>query len=443
MSNAPITQSNNHTNHSPGAGYKQTEVGVIPEDWVLVPLESIIMNGGLVRGPFGGALKKEFFVNRGYKVYEQRNAIYGTADKGDYFIDGSKFQELERFQVQSGDFIVSCSGTIGSIYQIPNGAPEGVINQALLKISLNVKRADPDFFLAIFRSQSFQERIKDNSHGGAMQNLIGMDVFKKTLFPLPPTLAEQRAIADALSDADALIESLEQLIAKRRAVKQGAMQALLTGKTRLPGFEGEWITAVLGRMGKCYRGVTYNPNLDLMLFDTASTLRLLRSNNVQEGRIVFSGIQYVNSSCVSFDQRLRPDDILICMANGSRELVGKAGRFTDGDSFSYTFGAFMGCFRPEIYTADPSFVFRLFQTAEYRAHIDLLLAGSSINNLSPVNVESLVVKIPLDKTEQTAIASVLSDMDAEIAALEAKLGKARQVKQGMMQELLTGRTRLV
>src|SRR5690554_2912168 len=115
-------------------GYKQTEVGVIPEDWLVLMLEEMAISGGLVRGPFGGAIKKEHFVKSGFKVYEQRNAIYATLSLGEYYIDKKKFLELKRFSVQKNDFIVSCSGTIGKIFQIPGHAPEGVINQALLKI---------------------------------------------------------------------------------------------------------------------------------------------------------------------------------------------------------------------------------------------------------------------------------------------------------------------
>jgi type I restriction enzyme S subunit len=115
-------------------GYKLTEVGVIPEDWKTETLERVCVPGGLVRGPFGGAIKKEFFVKDGFKVYEQRNAIYRNADLGFYFIDESKYRELKRFEVKEGDFIVSCSGTIGKIFQIPGDAKAGVINQALLKI---------------------------------------------------------------------------------------------------------------------------------------------------------------------------------------------------------------------------------------------------------------------------------------------------------------------
>ena len=212
-------------------GYQETEAGVIPADWTTLALENAAIN--LVRGPFGGALKKAFFVEKGYKVYEQGNAIYETSEAGDYFIDLKKYKELERFRVQPGDFIVSCAGTIGRIYRIPKEAPEGVINQALLKISINPLKINEAYFLAVFKSNSFQERIKENTHGGAMQNLVGMDVFRKTLLPSPPTLAEQTAIAEILSDMDAEITALEGKLSKARQVKAGMMSELLTGRIRL------------------------------------------------------------------------------------------------------------------------------------------------------------------------------------------------------------------
>ena len=153
-------------------------------------------------------------------------------------------------------------------------------------------------------------------------------------------------------------------------------------------------------------------------------------------------IQFVNSARVKSEQLLKPHDVLICMANGSKALVGKAGFFNVADGHEYTFGAFMGCFRTESTVSNPAFVFYLFQTARYRDYINNLLAGSSINNLNPGSIESLEFRLP-QMSEQTAIATVLSDMDTELTALETRLAKARQIKQGMMQELLTGRIRLL
>jgi type I restriction enzyme S subunit len=181
---------------------------------------------------------------------------------------------------------------------------------------------------------------------------------------------------------------------------------------------------------------------DLSTHDTASTKRLLRSNNVQSAIVVTHEVQFVNAARVSMHQILKKDDILICMANGSKTLVGKAGVFNVSNGYEYTFGAFMGCFRADDTEANPTFVFYLFQTARYRDYINNLLAGSSINNLRPSSIESLEFDMPA-APEQTAIAAVLSDMDTELAALQARRSKTQSLKQAMMQELLTGRIRLV
>jgi type I restriction enzyme S subunit len=345
-----------------------------------------------------------------------------------------------RSRVQPLDVVVSVKGTTGRIGIVPDHF-DGNISRDLARIR---PREDfsPAFVFHMLQSGPAQNRL-DGATVGTTRRELSIAILKRFSIPLPATKSEQEAIAWALSEADALIESLEQLLTKKRHLKQGAMQELLTGKKRLQGFVEDWHEIDLGQMGKCFRGVSYNPGADLYPFDTDSTLRLLRSNNIRDARLVLSDMQYVDSRRVSTEQRLRSGDVLICMANGSRDLVGKAGLFIGDDEVGYTFGAFMGCFRPNCQISDPDFVFYLFQTESYRAHIAVLLAGSSINNLTPKNVEAFAIPIPPQKLEQAAIAAVISDLDAEIATLEAKLEKARQVKQGMMQKLLTGRIRLV
>lgn len=213
-------------------GTKQSELGEIPEDWNLVSLQNMATPNGLVRGPFGGAIKKEHFTKTGYKVYEQRNAIYETINIGNYYIDQKKFDELKRFSISHNDLIVSCSGKIGRIYQIPNKYPKGVINQALLKITLN-QSIDSKYFYHYFKWDEFQKRIIDGTQGGAMKNLVGMAEFKQSLMPLPTIKEEQTAIATILSNMDEEIQALEQRLSKTLQIKQGMMQELLTGKTRL------------------------------------------------------------------------------------------------------------------------------------------------------------------------------------------------------------------
>ena len=257
-----------------------------------------------------------------------------------------------------------------------------------------------------------------------------------------PPYHEQRVVAEVLSDVDRMLGALEFLIAKKSAIRLASMQQLLTGKVRLAGHSGEWIMKRLGDIGSCMRGVSYDPLTDVSNHDKDTTVRLLRSNNVQ-GAAVFSGdVQYVNCNRVADTQIMRQNDILICMANGSKELVGKSGLFTLSDGNLYTFGAFMGCFRTALSGYDPRFVFYLLQTSAFRDYLGQTLAGSSINNLRPVDIETAMFRFP-DRHEQAAIVAVLSDMDAEISALEARRDKMLAIKQGMMQQLLTGRVRLV
>ncbi|MFT6638209.1 MAG: type I restriction enzyme S subunit [Flavobacterium sp.] len=202
-------------------------------EWVEKSIESLVLKKGLIRGPFGGALKKEFFVQNGYKVYEQKNAIYKSVELGSYFIDNDKFKELKRFEIQENDFILSCSGTIGKMYQIPKEFEKGIINQALLIIRLDRTISDYKYFEHQFTSDVIQKDVVDDTQGGAMKNLVGMSDFKKATIPYPPSLDEQKAIAKILSDLDASLEQLENKKAKYQAIKQGMMQELLTGKTRL------------------------------------------------------------------------------------------------------------------------------------------------------------------------------------------------------------------
>ena len=315
---------------------------------------------------------------------------------------------------------------------------EAATNQACAAIIL--ENGSSHEYIFHFLVNQYEE-IRKLSNTGNQENLNGGLV--RSIPILRPPLAEQSAIATALGDVDALLAAQDALIAKKRAIKQGAMQELLTGKRRLPGFSGEWRVKRLGDFGACHRGVSYNPSTDLLRGDTQKSVRLLRANNVQDSSIDLAGIQFVRNERVADHQYLRSDDVLICMANGSKDLVGKAARFALFDGMKYTFGAFMGCYRPDPTKVSPIFSFYLFQTEAYRLHLANLLAGSSINNLSPKSIEGMEIAIPVQDEEQTAIAAALSDMDTELTALEAQRAKTAQLKQGMMQALLTGRIRLV
>lgn len=204
--------------------------GVIPHGWFKTDLASSCEKAeGVRRGPFGGALKKETFKKSGFAVYEQRNAIEDNVSNFRYFIDESKFRELKAFKVQENDFIVSCSGTLGKIAWLKN-SPEGVINQALLRLRINDQIVDPVYFLNLFRSPLIQEKLI--SQGGAIKNMVGVAELKSISFLLPPK-EEQEEIAKFFSLLNLEIELLTTERERMSTQKQGLMRKLLTGKKRV------------------------------------------------------------------------------------------------------------------------------------------------------------------------------------------------------------------
>lgn len=202
------------------------------EDWKEFKLKELCTKKGIVRGPFGGALKKEFFVQNGYKVYEQKNAIYKSLNMGNYFVDEKRYKEMTRFSVNENDLIISCSGTIGRIFRIPKNYPKGIINQALLKLTCDRNVIDVAFFEHLLNSSKIQSRIIESTQGGAMKNLIGMDEFRDLKFNIP-SIEEQRKIASILSDIGKEIISLKKELLAFQKQKQGLMQQLLTGNIRV------------------------------------------------------------------------------------------------------------------------------------------------------------------------------------------------------------------
>ena len=178
-----------------------------------------------VRGPFGGAIKKNCFVASGYAIYEQQHAIYGNTDIR-YFISDDKFKELKRFEVFPGDLIMSCSGTMGKIAIIPENAPKGVINQALLK--LTVKNEISAKYLKYYFENTITQQMNDEARGGAIKNVASVDVLKKIKMPVPP-LSEQERIVGILDKFDALLNTeLPAEIAARRKQYEYYREKLLT-----------------------------------------------------------------------------------------------------------------------------------------------------------------------------------------------------------------------
>ncbi|MEB2308911.1 MAG: restriction endonuclease subunit S [Candidatus Brocadiaceae bacterium] len=249
---------------------------------------------------------------------------------------------------------------------------------------------------------------------------------------LPPTKAEQNAIATVLSDADALISSLEKLIAKKRNIKQGAMQQLLTGKKRLPGFSGKWEVKRLGEIAQVdpeNLGSNTSPNY---------SFKYISLEDVDYGTLKGYTEQVFCIAPSRARRKVRKGDVLVSTVrpNLKSHLLVR----DDVVDMVCSTGFSVVRFNPAL--ADPAFIFAHLFAGSLERQIESLLTGSNYPAINSSDVKALRIPCPL-LPEQTAIAQVLSDMDAEIEALEKKLDKFRMIKQGMMQDLLTGKIRLV
>ena len=379
---------------------------------------------------------KRIFAHQTSKIGNIPFYKIGTFGKeADAYISSQLYEEYKAkySYPEKGDVLISAAGTLGRTV-VFDGHPAYFQDSNIVWLKIDKSQLSNDYLAQYYKV------IKWASSEGSTISRLYNGIIRDTEILLPP-LKEQAAIAKALSDVDGLISSLQKLIEKKKSIKQGAMQELLTGKKRLPGFSGEWNEGCIGDYCRCIRGVSYNGGTDLFLDENSCSFRLLRANNIQNGNFVPNDVQFVKKSCVSEEQVLQTNDILVCMANGSKPLVGK-NCFLNVRNGVYTFGAFMGCVRARTSSTCMKYIFQIMNSTIYWENISLLLSGSSINNLRPNDILNMTYKFP-SAIEQQAIAQVLSDMDSEIEQLEKKLAKYQQIKQGMMQELLTGRIRLV
>lgn len=249
-----------------------------------------------------------------------------------------------------------------------------------------------------------------------------------------PKYDEQRAIAAALSDVDALLDGLDRLIAKKRDLKRASMQQLLTGKTRLPGFEGEWEKAELKQLVET--PITDGPHMTPRFLENG--VPFLSVNNLVDNRINLSDLRYISKDDDQvFAKKCKPrrGDVLL----GKAASVGKVAIVEDDFDFNIWSPIALARVNDRI---KPKFLYYQLQGAACVRQIVLLTNSSSQGNIGMGDIEKLQISYP-STTEQKAIATVLSDMDAEIAALEERRNKTEDIKQAMMQELLTGKTRLV
>ena len=388
-------------------GYKTTEVGVIPLDWGVVPfglLTTVVASGRSGHGTKSGT----------YPVHGS-TGIIGYCETPEY---------------EGNSILAARVGANAGRLNLVSGKYGVTDNTILLRLR-------DDCSLPFFWRQLDAKKLNRMVFGSGQPLITGSQL--KALTVSVPPLAEQHTIAATLADVDALLAGLDRLIAKKRDLKQAAMQQLLTGQTRLPGFQGEWEVRRLGDLGATYGGLTGKSKADF----GSGTAKYVTFMNVMTNTVIDdSTFDSVRVSPAENQNRVELGDLLF---NGSSETPEEVAlcSLVARDVPNLYLNSFCFGFRPrEDAQTNGLFLTYYIRSAGGREIMKSLAQGSTRYNLSKKALLAAAVRLPA-VAEQDAIATVLSDMDAELTALEARRDKTRALKQGMMQELLTGRTRLV
>ena len=416
--------------------YKQTELGLLPEDWEVAKL------GEKFRFISNNTFSRDFLCEDG----EIKNIHYGdvlikygsTLDVSQSDIPTINSELLPSYQLkcfaEDGDIIIADTAedeTVCKATELWNIGGKRVVAGLHTMWCRPAQNTFAIKFLGYFMNTSLYHNQVLPLIQGIKVSSVSKSAIQGTWLCIPP-IEEQRRIASALTSIDNLIDSLDRQIAKKRDIKQGAMQQLLSGKKRLKGFTEPWVEKKLGDVVTNSTGLTYSPN-NVKKYGTL----VLRSSNIKNGKLIFEDNVFVEMS-IPERAKVHTNDLLVCVRNGSKALIGKSAVITE-DAEGMAFGAFMTILRAN--GIEQIFLNYYWQTDFVQKQVRDNM-GATINQITNADISDFDIYVPYSFTEQQSIASVLTFMDNELSALEAKRKKYEQIKQGMMQQLLTGRIRL-
>jgi type I restriction enzyme, S subunit len=410
-------------------GYKLTAVGVIPEEWkvsALSDVADIIDPQPDHRTPPEVARGEPYI---GISDFTDDNSVDWNSSRK--IVSAAVDKQAARFQLRRGDIIFGKIGTIGCPKFLPITFSRYVLSANILLIQPKI---EPRFLMAWLESVAVQKTINRDLHSTS-QAAFGIHKMRGLLIPQPPP-PEQRAIAAALSDVDALLGALERLIAKKHNIKQAAMQQLLTGRTRLPGFRGEWVVKRLGEIA------------DVKTGPFGSSLH--ESDYVRDGTPIITvehlgefGVEHFNLPMVSNVDYHRLRTYMLEIGDIVFSRVGSVDRnaLIRPAEEGWLFSGRLLRVRPNRQEAVASYLSHQFHSETFIASVREVAVGQTMASLNTQILKGVPVILP-PLPEQIAIAAVLTDLDTELKALKQRLTKTRALKQGIMEELLTGKTRL-
>jgi len=405
-------------------GYKQTEVGVIPEEWDVIRLTQLTsgIGDGIHSTP-------EYVKSSGYHFINGNNLVDGTILITDntMCVSEAEWRKLRK-DLSGYTILMSINGTIGNLAFY--GGERVVLGKSAAYLNVAPEISKEYIFYSL--STTLTAKYFENELTGTTIRNLSLVSLRNTPIPIPREAVEQRAIAVALSDVDALIGALDSALAKKRDLKQAAMQQLLTGQKRLPGFHGEWEVKRLGDVAEIISGGT--PKTGESSYWNGS-IKWCTPTDITgcSGKYLVDTERAISADGLAgcSAQLLPIGSLLLC----SRATIGEV-----------RIAACEICtnqgFKSLVCKSGVSNEFLYYKLLTMKSQMVERAIGSTFLEISKKDTSALELSIP-EHNEQTAIAEVLSDMDAELAALTQRRDKTRALKQGMMQELLTGRIRLV
>lgn len=409
---------------------------MIPEDWDEKPLKSL--NPFITSGSRGWA---KYYADVGDAFVRitnlSRQNIYpDMADLRRVKLPAGE-NEGTRTGLRNGDVLVSITADIGIIGYVDDRVPKpAYINQHIAAVRVDPSEADSKFLSYFLATEGSQRRVRAATDAGAK---AGMSLPGVGNLPVacPPTVTEQAAIAEALSDMDEAIAAVEAVIAKKRAINTATMQTLLSGTHRLPGFSGEWAKTPIGRLGRWVGGAT--PSMANPRYWANGSIPWASSSDVRNGRLS-STANLITPDAVKFTatREVPKNTILLVTRSGILRRFLPVAITTRNIAINQDLKALL--VDPAF---DPHFVYHAIAVISDEILNSCMKAGTTVESIDLNWLKLFELPIPSCTDEQFAIAAALFDADDELSLLDAKLAKLRRIKTGMMQQLLTGKIRLV
>lgn len=432
------------------SGYKMTEVGVIPEDWEVKTLGKLACINGRI-GFRGYTVKDLVRKGEGAIAIGGKHISKNYLDLSDAeYISWKKYYESPEIMVKQGDIVLAQRGTLGKSALIKSDIGPATINPSLVLI--NKIKCNNLYLIYNMQSSSVTDYILQINSQTSIP-MISQKQIEGIKIAIAKLDCEQAAIATALSDVDSLISALTKKIEKKKAIKQGIMQQLLTGKKRLPGYEKnrepvqtewgaipkDWKTLSIGKCCSIKARIGWQ-GLKKSEYLSSGEYVLVTGTDFLNGRIDWKSCVYVSKKRYEQDANIQivKHDILITKDG----TIGKVA-FLDDVPCLGTLNSGIFVVRSHSEELDQCYLSKIFESFIFDAFLESLVAGSTINHLYQKDFVHFNFPVPPTMSEQTAIANILSDCDSEIAALEEKRDKYKEIKQGMMQQLLTGKIRLI